>query len=116
MRILGVDWGERRLGLAVSDETLTIATPHSVKRCASDRERIEHIVQMARALSVSTVVLGMPLSLSGDEGPTGRAVRRFSDMLASSLDVPVVLWDERLTTGSAERALIDAGVRRNRRK
>ena len=81
MRVLGVDWGERRLGIAVSDETQTVASPHAVERCRSDKERIEAIQRHAKDLSVNTVVLGMPLSLSGEEGPTGRAVRRFSELL-----------------------------------
>lgn len=116
MRILGVDWGERRIGLAVSDETQTIATPHSVARCSSDADRVACIEKQVREQAASMVVLGMPLSLSGEDGPMGRAVRRFSEVLAAKLDVPVVLWDERLTTGRAERALIEGGVRRERRK
>jgi putative Holliday junction resolvase len=116
MRVLGVDWGERRLGIAVSDETQTVASPHAVERCRSDRERIDAILRHASDLSVDTVVLGMPLSLSGDEGPTGRAVRRFSELLGKQLSIPLVLWDERLTTGSAQRALIEAGIRRSKRK
>lgn len=116
MRVLGVDWGERRLGIAVSDETRTVASPHAVERCRSDEERIDAILRHASDLSVDTVVLGMPLSLSGDEGPTGRAVRRFSELLGKQLSVPLVLWDERLTTGSAQRALIEAGIRRSKRK
>ncbi|MBW2264410.1 MAG: Holliday junction resolvase RuvX [Deltaproteobacteria bacterium] len=116
MRLLGVDWGERRLGIAVSDETQTVASPHVVERCRSDNERVEAILRHASDLSVDAVVLGMPLSLSGDEGPTGRAVRRFSELLGKRLAVPLVLWDERLTTGSAQRALIEAGIKRSKRK
>jgi putative Holliday junction resolvase len=115
-RVLGVDWGERRIGIAVSDETQTVASPYAVERCRSDQERIDTIVRYVRDLGVNRVVLGMPLSLSGDEGPTGRAVRRFSEQLDDELKVPLVLWDERLTTGSAQRALIEAGIRRSRRK
>jgi putative Holliday junction resolvase len=115
-RVLGIDWGERRLGLAVSDETQTVATPHSVERCRSDEERIDAVVRHARNLGVSSIVLGMPLSLSGEEGPTGRAVRRFGEMLGQRLDIPLVLWDERLTTGAAQRALIEAGLRRSKRR
>lgn len=116
MRVLGVDWGERKLGIAVSDETRTVASPLTVERCRSDGERVNAILKHTRDLGVNTVVLGMPLSLSGEEGPTGRAVRRFSEILAKRLEVPLVLWDERLTTGSAQRALIEAGLRRSKRK
>lgn len=116
MRVLGVDWGERRIGFALSDETQTVASPHAVERCRSDQERISAVVRYVRNLGVNRVVLGMPLSLSGEEGPTGRAVRRFSEMLTRKLDVPLVLWDERLTTGSAQRALIEAGIRRSKRR
>lgn len=115
-RVLGVDWGERRLGLALSDETRTVASPYAVERCRSDKERIRAISRHVSEKNVGLVVLGIPLSLSGEEGPTGRAVRRFSELLQKQLDVPLHLWDERLTTGSAQRALIEAGIRRSRRK
>jgi len=116
MRVLGVDWGERRIGIAVSDETQTIASPHAVEKCRSEDDRIRAVVRHVRGLGVSRVVLGLPLSLSGDDGPTSRAVRRFGERLVAEIDVPLVLWDERLTTGSAQRALIEAGLRRSRRK
>lgn len=115
-RILGIDWGERRLGLALSDETRTVASPYTVERCRSDRERIRSILRHVNDQQVGKVVIGIPLSLSGEEGPTGRAVRRFSELLERQLEVPLELWDERLTTGSAQRALIEAGLRRTRRK
>jgi len=116
MKYLGVDWGERRVGLALSDESSTIASPFVVEKCRSDEERLQIVLRHVREQGVGTVVLGMPLSLSGEEGPTGRAVRRFGEMLAERLDIPLELWDERLTTGSAQRALIEAGLRRGRRK
>lgn len=115
-RILGIDWGERKLGIALSDETRCVASPHAVERCRTDKERITAILRHVQEQNVGVVVMGIPLSLSGEEGPTGRAVRRFSEMLEKRLQVPLELWDERLTTGSAQRALIEAGIRRSRRK
>ncbi len=111
-----MDWGERRMGIALSDESRTVASPHSVEKCRTDEERIRAIVRHVENGKVGQVVIGNPLSLSGEEGPTSRAVKRFADLLQKRLEVPVTLWDERLTTGAAQRALIEAGLKRSRRK
>lgn len=113
-RMLGLDVGDKRIGVAVSDETALIATPlRVVKRGSGDRAEIGRMVAEWNA---NRVVVGLPTGLSGREGPQATAVRAYADALAVALDVPVTYWDERLTTAIAERALIEAGHRRAERK
>lgn len=115
MRILGLDHGERRIGVAVSDATGTIASPHSV----IDR-RMTDVPVALRSLvtefAVERVVVGLPLLLSGEEGQAARSARAFADQVAQETGLPVLLQDERYTTVTAEDALIEGGVRRRRRR
>lgn len=113
-RILGLDIGERRIGVAVSDELGTIASPVGLIRRESDvaRELKELIIRY----DAVRLVAGLPVGLSGREGPQAALVREFTDALASEIDVPLDYWDERLSTAVAERSLIAGGTRRNKRK
>ena len=115
MRILGLDHGERRIGVAVSDATGTIATPHSVID-----QRVADVTIVLRSLisefAVERVVVGLPLLLSGEEGQAARSARAFADQVAEETGLPVLLQDERYTTVTAEDALIEGGVRRRRRR
>jgi putative Holliday junction resolvase len=119
-RALGVDLGGRRIGLALSDPTRTVASPFTVITRADDRAA-DHarIVAIARAEGAGTLVVGLPLSLSGRAGPAARATRAEVDALrvvAEAAGLTVVLHDERLTTVSAERSLNEARVKRRDRK
>jgi putative Holliday junction resolvase len=119
-RALGVDLGERRIGLALSDPTRTVASPHDVLRRAADRTH-DHdaIVAVARAAGVTTIVVGLPLSLSGRAGPAARATRNEVAALrasAAKAHIDVVVHDERFTTVTAERSLIEARMRRDARR
>jgi putative Holliday junction resolvase len=114
-RVLGVDLGSVRIGLALSDPTRTVASPHSVlprARTRTDDHRT--IVDLARANAVTKIVVGLPLSLSGGRGPAARATEREIDELrvAAAPGIDVVAHDERLTTIEAERSLDEAGLRR----
>ena len=115
-RWLGLDFGTRRIGVAVSDPTGTIATPlatvenHGMDGILADLRRI---VSETRAVGI---VVGLPVRTGGQEGPEARAAREFATRVEASLGLPTRLWDERLTTAGAERALIESGVRRERRK
>lgn len=115
MRVLGLDHGERRIGVAVSDATGTIATPHSV----IDR-RDEDVVQALRSVvaeyDIELIVVGLPVQLSGEEGTAARSARDFAGTVAASTGLPVVLQDERFTTVTAEEALLEGGVRRQERR
>ncbi len=114
-RVLGVDLGSVRIGLALSDPTRTVASPHSVLRRAREH-RADHqaIAEIAREHEVATIVVGLPLSLSGAKGPAARAAEVEIEELRRVVgpDLEVVAHDERLTTVTAERSLDEARVRR----
>lgn len=116
-RVVGIDLGERRIGIALSDATGTIAQPHTVIARARDRATDHRAIGNLVADACATrVVVGMPLSLSGEEGPAARATREEVEALAHALPVPVEVWDERLTTVTAARAMTATGVKRKARR
>lgn len=101
-RVLALDYGSARCGCAVSDPTGTLATPLApVARPASDAGR-KAIGDMVRSQDAERVVVGLPVSLSGEEGPQALETRAFAERLGSELDVPVETWDERFTTRMAQ--------------
>jgi putative holliday junction resolvase len=118
-RALGVDLGSRRIGLALSDPTGTIASPHEVLTRGPDRAA-DHgaILAAARVAGVRTIVVGLPRSLSGREGPAARAARAEASELEETAgsEFSVVLHDERLTTVTAEAALREARMGRDERR
>ena len=116
MRTLGLDIGEKRIGLALSDPTGVIAGTHGVWQRGSERELVARLRRLVEEEEVEKVVLGLPRSLSGELGPQGRSVEDLRALLARSLRVPVESWDERFSTAAAERAMIEAGVRREKRR
>jgi putative Holliday junction resolvase len=112
VRALGLDLGSKRIGVAVSDRSGTIATPLIViPRGRSRRHDHERIAALVRQEEAVCVVIGMPRSLSGADGPAARAARAEAMALASVVGVPVETYDERFTTVTATRALADSGVR-----
>lgn len=119
-RVLGVDLGERRIGLALSDPTATIATPHSVLTRGGDPAADRRaIVDAAREAGAGTIVVGLPRSLSGRDGPAARAAAAEVEALraiAAPLGLRVDTYDERLTTVIAHRRLDAANVRGRARR
>jgi putative Holliday junction resolvase len=117
-RALGVDLGERRIGLALSDPSRTVASPHDVLRRSGDPAVDRRaIVDVARVAGAGVIVVGLPLSLSGKTGPAARAALAEVEALrAIAGEIEVVVHDERLTTVTAERALIEGRVRRDARR
>ena len=117
-RALGVDLGERRIGLALSDPTRTVASPYEVLRRSGDPVTDRRaIVETARVQGANVIVVGLPLSLSGGTGPAARAALEEVEALrAIAGDIEVTVHDERLTTVTAERALTEAGMRRVARR
>jgi len=113
-RILALDIGERRIGVAVSDETGVLARPLITIPRASRRDDFERIAQLVAEQRVERIIAGYPRSLAGTEGPQARRVRRYIEALKATLPVPVELWDERYTTIEAIRRLNDANRRRPR--
>jgi putative Holliday junction resolvase len=116
MRILALDMGERRIGVALSDPTQTLARSLLVVERRDDRTAIERVTALVQERDVERVVVGYPLSLGGDVGPQAERVRQFASALAQRLEVPVELWDERFSTADAERILREQGVRGRRRR
>ena len=115
-RVLGLDYGSRRIGVAISDPLGITAQPLPALHREGDRKDIAEIARLVAGQGVDSIVLGLPLLLNGDEGPQAARARAFGDMLSAELSLPVTMWDERLTTAQSERHLIDSGVRRERRK
>ncbi|MGI8820228.1 MAG: Holliday junction resolvase RuvX [Chthoniobacterales bacterium] len=108
-RILGIDFGRARIGVAVSDELGMLAHPLETVPGAQLGAAAKRVATLAREKAVARVVLGMPRHLNGDLGAAAEEAQAFADMLRPLLHCPLVLWDERLTTTAANRALRDAG-------
>ncbi|NOY85778.1 MAG: Holliday junction resolvase RuvX [Deltaproteobacteria bacterium] len=116
-RILGIDWGERRVGIALSDESHTIASPHSVLvRSPSINKDLGRIFGLVNEHDVERVVVGIPIRMDGTQGPSADKVVEIVEKLRNLLDVPVVTWDERLSTAEAQKVLIGGDVSRRKRK
>lgn len=99
MKILALDFGSARTGVAVSDPTGVVARP----LCVVERADIDEIASLAREQEVGEIVVGHPLTLRGDRGDQARATERFAAALRKAVDVPVVLFDERFTTDLAQQ-------------
>jgi putative Holliday junction resolvase len=114
-RLLGLDVGTKTIGLALSDVTRSVATPYDTIRRSkftADAKTIRHVVEENQ---VGALVIGLPLNLDGSEGPRAQSTRAFARNLAAHVEVPMVFWDERLSTAAVERHLIEADVSRKRR-
>ena len=111
MRVLGIDPGSRRVGIAVSDEDGMIASPHITLQVKSQAAVVTAIAALARELVAERIVIGLPLQLDGREGESARRTRALAALIGAQAGLPVVLWDERLTTRAAERALREGNVR-----
>ncbi len=111
VRAIGVDLGSKRIGIAVSDLSGTIASAlTTVHRSRSRRHDHGEIAKIVRDEEAEVVVVGLPLSLDGGEGPAATAARNEADRLASVVGVPVEMYDERFTTVTAERGMLAAGL------
>lgn len=111
-RVLAVDWGERRIGLAISDPLGMIASPAGfLTRRAGKRPPIARLIERAKALEATRFVLGLPLDGNGDDTPRAGEVRRVASELEKRTGMPVELVDERYTTAAARRAIRELGGR-----
>ena len=117
MRILALDLGEKRIGVAVSDELLMTAQGLCVIASKGAAKDLEQIAELIHNQAVSMIVLGLPRNMDGSIGPMAEKVREFGRLLQNQHpDVPVEYWDERLTTAGAQRMLIGADVSRVKRR
>lgn len=105
MRYLAIDLGSRRIGLAISDQLQTLASPLGVLRPGP--QLVDQVGRIIKEQSVGAVVVGLPLNMDGTEGPQAKKVREFAEVLARRIDVPIYLQDERLTSFAAEERLGD---------
>ena len=114
-RILGLDLGQKTIGIALSDTSGTIATAMtslSRGKFSADAGKLERLFE---ELNVGGVVIGLPLNMDGSEGPSAQSARAFARNLAGRVDIPLTLWDERLSTVAVTRTLLDADASRGRR-
>jgi putative Holliday junction resolvase len=115
-KILAVDWGWARFGLAVSDDLGITAQGVGTFPRTGENQMVETIAERVQALGVEAIVVGLPRNMDGTYGPSAEAARALADALRERLRLPVHLWDERLTSLAAERVLVGAGVRRRARR
>ena len=108
-RFLGIDHGDRRIGVALSDELGLTAQPLLTLHRTQLRADLRSLARLARRHAVSGIVIGLPLHLSGDESPRAQAARTFAAQLQELTQLPVHLWDERMSTAEAHRHLDAAG-------
>ena len=119
MRILGLDYGSKTVGVAVSDALLLTAQPvETIQRESPKRRRktLARIEELVRRYQVDRIVLGYPMNMDDTEGPRCEATKEFQGELERRMGLPVILWDERLTTVAADEVLVETGVRREERK
>ncbi|MBR2970475.1 MAG: Holliday junction resolvase RuvX [Clostridia bacterium] len=116
MRILAVDYGDARIGLAVSDPLGIIASPVGTVKSVGMRGDVDMLSAKAKELGATLVVLGLPLNMDGSEGERAEKTRKLGTVLSKVSGLPVELIDERLTTVSAERVLDEAEMRWDKRK
>jgi len=116
MRIMGIDYGTKRIGIAISDPSGTMAHPLDTVAVKANGSHIEDIRALAAEYEITLLVVGLPYNMDGSIGPNGEKVIAWSKELESSLCLPVVLWDERLTTSEAHDFLIHLKVKGKQRK
>jgi len=115
-RALGVDLGTKRIGFALSDPDRVIAGNYKMIVCQDDKQILKVIHDTAIESGADLIVLGHPLNMDGTHGPAAQRAEKFRDQLRERQTIPVILWDERLTTKTANDVLIEAGTRREKRK
>ncbi len=116
MRILSLDVGEKRVGMALSDALGIIAQQLDTLVRRNEESDFKRIREIIEERGVTEIVVGLPLNMDGTAGPKAEEINRFVEKLKAECDVPVKIWDERLTTRQANRLLIEADISRKKRK
>jgi putative holliday junction resolvase len=118
MRVMGLDVGSKTVGVAISDELGW--TAQGIETISINEERkvfgIDRVSELVNEYSVDKIVVGFPKNMNNTVGPRGEASKAYGNMLEKQLNIPIVLWDERLSTMAAERVLLEADVSRKKRK
>jgi len=116
MRILAIDHGTKRMGIAVSDELKMIAQPLEYIPAEPFADLLARLKEILREKEVELIVVGMPRNMDGSYGPAALKVQEFVAALRGAITIPIRTWDERLTSAQANRFLIEGNVRRDKRK
>lgn len=119
MRILGLDYGTKTVGVAVSDPLLITAQGLEIIRRDSEakiRKTLQRIEELCKEYEVEKIVLGYPKNMNGTDGERAEKSLEFKEMLERRTGIPVIMWDERLTTVSADKVMMESGIRRENRK
>jgi len=116
MRILALDHGTKRMGIAVSDETKTIAQPLEFIPAEPFANFLARLKEIIREKEVELILIGMPRNMDGSYGPAALKVQEFVAVLKDAVAIPIKTWDERLTSAQSNRFLIQGNVRRDKRK
>ena len=114
-KLLGLDLGTKTIGVAVSDGLRLTATPLETIARTKFRADAQRLAELVSENTAVAVVLGLPLNMDGSEGPRAQSTRAFARNLAPKLGLPILFWDERLSTAAVDRMLIQGGTRRDRR-
>jgi putative holliday junction resolvase len=114
-RLIGLDLGTKTIGLALSDVTRTIATPLETIKRVKFTPDVQRLLAIVAEHKVGGLVLGLPVNMIGDEGPRAQATRGFARSLNAISPLPILFWDERLSSAAAERTLLEADTSRKRR-
>jgi len=114
MRIMGLDYGERTIGVAVSDELLW--TAQGLKTIRRSKNEFKELAEIIQEYAISEIVLGYPKNMNGTSGPRVELTEVFAASLKLEFSLPVVFWDERLSTVAAQRSLLEADLSRSKRK
>ncbi len=115
-RRMGIDYGEKRMGVAVCDPAEMVATPLCVVPVRGDAHAADEVKRLADETGAESIVIGLPLNMNGTKGPQALKVEAFAERVRERTGLPVDLWDERLSSALAERTLIEGNVRREKRK
>jgi putative holliday junction resolvase len=115
-RVMALDVGGRRIGVALSDTTRVLASPLTTLRAEPRDRALSEIAALVQRHEVAEVVVGLPLTLSGEIGPQAHVIQLFVERLKGVLTAPIHMFDERLTTVAAERMMLDLGMRPEQRK
>jgi putative pre-16S rRNA nuclease len=114
-RLLGLDVGEKTIGLAISDSDFKVATPVDTIRRTKFAADTARLAQLIGERGVGGLVIGLPINMDGSEGPRCQSVRQFAANLMQRMALPIAFWDERLSTAAVTRAMLEADVTRARR-
>ena len=116
MRILALDHGTKRIGIAISDELKMIAQPLEFALAEPFAKFLARLMELIREREVEMILVGLPRNMDGSYGPAAMKVQEFVAVLKDAVAIPIKLWDERLTSAQANRFLIEGNVRRDKRK